>query len=88
MKISSDTSKGTSTDRIEKQILLKAPRSRVWRAVSNADEFGKWFCVDFNGKQFVAGQPIQGKITYRGYESSASSRNIICRFAGIRPRWM
>lgn len=68
MKISSDKSESASTDRIEKQILLKAPRSRVWRAVSNADEFGKWFCVNFNGKQFVAGESIQGKITYQGYE--------------------
>ncbi|MFM0733645.1 SRPBCC family protein [Paraburkholderia sediminicola] len=61
-------SSDSSTDRIEKQILLKAPRSRVWRAVSNAEEFGKWFRVDFNGKQFVAGQSVQGNITYPGYE--------------------
>ncbi|MFM0205202.1 SRPBCC family protein [Paraburkholderia fungorum] len=58
----------SSTDRIEKQILLKAPRSRVWRALSNAEEFGTWFRVDFSGKQFVAGQSIQGNITYPGYE--------------------
>ena len=58
----------TSTDRIEKQILLKAPRSRVWRALSNAEEFGKWFGVNFSGKQFVAGQSVQGNITYPGYE--------------------
>ncbi|SOE72714.1 Uncharacterized conserved protein YndB, AHSA1/START domain [Burkholderia sp. OK233] len=68
MTISSDTPKDASTDRIEKQILLKAPRSRVWRAVSNAEEFGQWFCVDFRGKQFVAGQSVQGNITYPGYE--------------------
>ncbi|CAN7329341.1 SRPBCC family protein [Paraburkholderia sp. DD10] len=58
----------TSTDRIEKQILLKAPRSRVWRALSNAEEFGAWFGVNFSGKQFVAGQSVQGNITYPGYE--------------------
>lgn len=58
----------SSTDRIEKQILLKAPRSRVWRALSNAEEFGKWFGVNFAGKQFVAGQSVQGNITYPGYE--------------------
>ena len=68
MTISSDTPNNASTDRIEKQILLKAPRSRVWRAVSNAEEFGKWFCVDFSGKQFAAGQSVQGNITYPGYE--------------------
>jgi uncharacterized protein YndB with AHSA1/START domain len=58
----------TSTDRIERKILLKAPRSRVWRALSDAKEFGDWFGVDFEGKAFVAGKPVQGKITYPGYE--------------------
>jgi uncharacterized protein YndB with AHSA1/START domain len=58
----------TSTDRIERKILLKAPRSRVWRALSDAAEFGAWFGVDFKGKTFVAGKPVQGKITYPGYE--------------------
>jgi uncharacterized protein YndB with AHSA1/START domain len=57
-----------STDRIERTILLKAPRSRVWRAVSNAAEFGAWFGVDFKGKAFAAGQPVRGKVTYPGYE--------------------
>ena len=58
----------TSTDRIEKQILLKAPRSRVWRALSNAEEFGTWFCMNLSGKQFVAGHTVQGHLTYPGYE--------------------
>ena len=31
------------TDRIEKQIVLKAPRARVWRAISDKTEFGAWF---------------------------------------------
>ena len=57
-----------STDRIERKILLKAPRSRVWRALSNAEEFGAWFGVDFKGKAFAAGQPVKGQITYPGYE--------------------
>ena len=58
----------TSTDRIERTILLKAPLSRVWHALSDAKEFGDWFGVDFKGKTFVAGEPLQGKITYPGYE--------------------
>jgi uncharacterized protein YndB with AHSA1/START domain len=57
-----------STDRIERKILLKAPRSRVWRALSDAKEFGDWFGVDFKGKTFIAGQSVQGRITYPGYE--------------------
>jgi uncharacterized protein YndB with AHSA1/START domain len=58
----------TSTDRIERKILLKASRGRVWRALSDAKEFGDWFGVDFNGKTFIAGKPVQGQITYPGYE--------------------
>jgi uncharacterized protein YndB with AHSA1/START domain len=57
-----------STDRIERQIMLKAPRSRVWRALADAEEFGKWFGVAFQGKAFVAGQRTQGQITIPGYE--------------------
>ena len=57
-----------STDRIERQILLKAPRSRVWRALSNAEEFGNWFGVALKGKTFVAGRRTQGQVTYPGYE--------------------
>jgi uncharacterized protein YndB with AHSA1/START domain len=58
----------TSTDRIERKVLIKAPRARVWRALSDAGEFGDWFGVNFQGKTFVAGKHIQGKITYPGYE--------------------
>jgi uncharacterized protein YndB with AHSA1/START domain len=58
----------TTTDRIQRTILLKAPRSRVWRALSNAAEFGAWFGVDFRGKAFAAGKPVRGKVTYPGYE--------------------
>ena len=58
----------TSTDRIERKVIINAPRSRVWRAVSDAGELGDWFGVNFKGKTFVAGQHIQGKITYPGYE--------------------
>jgi uncharacterized protein YndB with AHSA1/START domain len=56
------------TDSIERRVLLRASRSRVWRALSNADEFGQWFGVDFKGKTMVAGQSIQGHVTYPGYE--------------------
>ena len=52
----------TGTDRIEKQVLLKAPRERVWRALSEADQFGTWFGVRFDGP-FVEGGRLTGKIT-------------------------
>jgi uncharacterized protein YndB with AHSA1/START domain len=50
-----------STDRIEKQILLRATRERVWRAVSDAKEFGSWFGVAFDGP-FAAGTRVTGRI--------------------------
>jgi uncharacterized protein YndB with AHSA1/START domain len=50
-----------STDRIEKQILLRAPRERVWRAISDAREFGTWFGVSFD-KPFAEGARMIGKI--------------------------
>ena len=56
------------TDRIEREILLKAPRSRVWRALANAEEFGNWFGVALKGKTFAAGRRTQGQVTYPGYE--------------------
>ena len=58
----------TSTDRIERKVLLKAPRARVWRALSDAAEFGSWFGVDFKGKSFVAGKQVRGMVTYPGFE--------------------
>ena len=57
-----------STDRIEREIMLKAPISRVWRAISNAEEFGDWFGAALKGKTFAVGKRTQGQITYPGYE--------------------
>jgi len=57
-----------STGRIERKILLKAPVSRVWRALSDAEEFGSWFGVDFKGQTFVAGEPARGQISSPGYQ--------------------
>lgn len=58
----------SSTDRIEREILLRAPRARVWRALSNAEEFGAWFGVALAGKTFVPGRHVSGYITHPGYE--------------------
>jgi uncharacterized protein YndB with AHSA1/START domain len=51
-----------STDRIEKEVLLRAPLERVWRAISDSAEFGQWFGVRFDGP-FVEGASITGVIT-------------------------
>ena len=57
-----------STDRIERQVILKASRSRVWRALSNATEFGSWFGVAFKDVVFASGKRVRGQVTYPGYE--------------------
>jgi uncharacterized protein YndB with AHSA1/START domain len=57
----------TSSDRIEKQILLRAPTSRVWRALTDAGEFGTWFRVKLE-RGFAVGQRVAGNVTYPGYE--------------------
>ena len=56
------------TDRIERSIDIRAPLARVWRALSNAEEFGAWFGVALAGQTFVAGRSVQGRITHPGYE--------------------
>lgn len=57
----------TSTDRIEKKLLLRAPRASVWRAVADARAFGEWFGVDLDG-DLSLGARVRGKILHKGYE--------------------
>ena len=56
-----------STDRIEKSILLRAPRARVWRALSEVEAFGQWFGVKLTGP-FQPGARLRGQVTHPGYE--------------------
>jgi uncharacterized protein YndB with AHSA1/START domain len=57
-----------TTDRIERKVLLKASRARVWRALSNAEEFGSWFGVRLKDQSFAPGQRTHGQVTHPGYE--------------------
>jgi uncharacterized protein YndB with AHSA1/START domain len=54
-------------DRIETRIELKAPVSRVWKAITDYQEFGQWFRVKLDAP-FVPGQVSTGYMTYPGYE--------------------
>lgn len=56
-----------NTDRIEKSTILKAPRSRVWRALTRPEEFGAWFGCRLNGP-FAPGARVSGPITIPNYE--------------------
>jgi uncharacterized protein YndB with AHSA1/START domain len=55
------------SDRIEKQIELKAPVARVWRALTDHREFGEWFRVKLEAP-FVVGQVARGRVLHPGYE--------------------
>ena len=55
-----------SSDRIEKVIVLRAPRSRVWRALTDPGQFGEWFGCSLEGR-FAPGQIMSGPVTAPGY---------------------
>jgi uncharacterized protein YndB with AHSA1/START domain len=57
----------SNTDRIEKTIILRAPRSRVWRAITDVSEFNHWFRVALAGR-FAPGSVLSGPVTQQGYE--------------------
>jgi uncharacterized protein YndB with AHSA1/START domain len=61
-------SPASDTDRIERSVVVNASRERVWRAISNAEEFGTWFGVNLKGQSFSSGQLVRGPITIKGYE--------------------
>ena len=51
-----------SADRLEREVFIRAPRDKVWRAISDAKEFGAWFGVALE-QPFAPGASITGKIT-------------------------
>jgi len=44
------------TDRIEKTIVLRASRDRVWRALTDPKEFGEWFGMRFDDPLLPGGR--------------------------------
>lgn len=57
----------SNTDRIEKTIVLRAPQSRVFKALTDSGEFGTWFRARLEGP-FQPGTRTLGQITHPGYE--------------------
>jgi uncharacterized protein YndB with AHSA1/START domain len=57
----------STTDRIEKEIVLNAPRARVWRALTNIREFNEWFGVALTSP-FALGAKVSGHMTHPRYE--------------------
>ena len=71
----------SSTDKIEKQIILRAPRSRVWRAISDAKEFGQWFGFTLDGP-FAPGNVIRGTFNFTLNEAAVMESQ---KAAGLTP---
>src|SRR6059036_4063402 len=68
MAVKTETPNDTKrTDRIEKRVVFRAPRTRVWRALTNAEEFGTWFRVKLESP-FAEGTPVRGRLVIPGYE--------------------
>jgi len=57
----------SSTDRIQKVTTLRAPRSKVWRAITDSAQFSQWFGTRLD-QPFTAGRRIRGPITIPKYE--------------------
>lgn len=73
-----------STDRIEKQVVLRAPLDRVWRAISDPDEFGQWFGVRFDGP-FIAGGSVTAAIAPTTVDAAVAERQE--PHAGVKSIW-
>ncbi|CAN5827087.1 SRPBCC family protein [soil metagenome] len=56
-----------STDRIEKHVNLDAPRARVWRALTDVEQFNAWFGSALKGS-FAPGAEVSGNLTFKNYE--------------------
>ncbi len=50
-------------DAIVKTVTLKADLDRVWRAISDAQEFGQWFGMRFDAPAFTPHSKMTGRIT-------------------------
>lgn len=65
-----------STDRIEKEIVLAAPRARVWRALTTASAFGEWLGAKLT-EPFVEGGVSRGPITHPGFDHLTLEMRIV-----------
>ncbi|HWL89321.1 MAG TPA: SRPBCC family protein [Polyangiaceae bacterium] len=70
-------SKTEDTDRIERQIELKAPVSRVWRALADAREFASWFGFTLEHGEFAPGAEVRGRIRHKGYEHVVFAATVV-----------
>ncbi|MES2900468.1 MAG: SRPBCC family protein [Pseudomonadota bacterium] len=58
------------TDSIERSVVIRAARDKVWLALTNAEKFGAWFGVKLEGQAFTPGQRTRGQMTISGHEDA------------------
>jgi uncharacterized protein YndB with AHSA1/START domain len=68
--MSAKTNEPQTSDRIEKHFEVRAKRSRVWRAIADAEEFGAWFGMKLD-RPFAPGATVVGRLTIPEYEHVA-----------------
>ncbi|MGV0834954.1 SRPBCC family protein [Mycolicibacterium thermoresistibile] len=73
-----------SSDRIEKSVVLRAPLDRVWRAISDAEQFGQWFGMRFDGP-FVAGTSVNGVVTPTTMDDTVAAMQQ--QYSGLADTW-
>ena len=69
--MTTNTTAPAGSDRIEEQVVLRNPRSRVWRALTTPEEFGAWFGVNLAGATIAPGAHVTGHMTIPNYEHVA-----------------
>lgn len=84
----------TDTDRIEKQAVLRAPRERVWQAISDANEFGTWFGIEFEAP-FSRGSTVPARIVPTKVDAEVAKSQephagtpFEIRIERIEPEWL
>ncbi|HLK66588.1 MAG TPA: SRPBCC family protein [Bryobacteraceae bacterium] len=71
---------------IEKRILLRVPRDRVWRALADVEEFSKWFGVECDAK-FEPGARVRMTATKKGYQGMVVYATIERMEPGVLLSW-
>jgi len=74
------------SNRIEKQVVVRAPRARVWRALTDAQEFGTWFGVRPTSG-FKPGARVSGAVTHKGYEHLTWAVTIVAMEPARKLSW-
>ena len=72
---------------IQQEVIIRAPRSRVWKAVTAVSELSTWFRCTLNTQEFHPGDTVNGESTYPGHEGTAFTLEIVEKVPEQRFSW-